>query len=420
MKKSLLLVVKDQLEAKFLTNRHFLPQLVGAFDVTLMCPANWDPSFREAIRSEYPEMRFLGHWPDSQVRFIDQVVYWLKSELFFILNSRKSESCFQKAFFNLDAPLSLLLRTNLDRALVRILSPIFNNWFPERLMKAPIAALALGLKPLERWMFRHNSFATGRNGRRAFDYILFGRPNSLVNIPVFRSYANPNTRLITVCRNFDTPALKGIFSVPAHCTLIFDRYLCEHLRWLNHTSNYGAAILCEHPVKFFRKNHNSSKKQPIKVLYATALRHHVPDEPQTARRLYSFLFQTLGTDFRLFLRVHPSDDHKRYTNLLRKPNVFLEEDANTNTFGTYRGDREFFPPPAEIERFYARLQQMDLVLSTGSTINYEAHILGVKAAYLKLTRDLEWVYKRDHLRILKEKHLIPVITNLRDLTGLIA
>ena len=54
---------------------------------------------------------------------------------------------------------------------------------------------------------------------------------------------------------------------------------------------------------------------------------------------------------------------------------------------------------------------MDLVISTFSTISYEAKMLGVPTLFLHIDPSISWISRRDHLRMLSNRHGIPVVTD---------
>jgi hypothetical protein len=276
--------------------------------------------------------------------------------------------------------------------------------------------VSVPLMPARPLVLGHRRFYSPVRLRERFDYILFGRPNAFANIAIQKAHAAAGTKIVTLCRNFDVPASKGIFTVPSDYTIVFDRALAEHLRALNGPENYGKVVLYDHPVRFLRQPRKSDSNGCLKILYAANGRVFVPGEQDIVWRLYSFLSQEYGGRFRLFVRPHPtdygeSDRCERFAGVLKKPNVFLE-----SRYGQFLDGRDgrklFFPCPRDADQYYARLQEMDLVLSSFSTINYEARLLGVNTAFLSLDRRLDWLARRDHLRLMIERHDIPVLTSL--------
>jgi hypothetical protein len=420
MRKRLLLVIKDQLEFRLLVNDVFLPGLLTRFDVALMSPANGSDLFRSRVRERYPQVGFVDGNRDGEVRLIDRFVYWLKNELFFILNARRSETCFQKVLLSLELPVRAVARRILEEPFARTLSPIFNSPAASRLIRSILGVASILLQPIGPAILRHRRFYSPVPTRDPFDYILFGRPNAFANIAIRQAYATPSTRIITLCRNLDVPAAKGIFTVPSDYTIVFDVALYEHLRTLNSPLNYGRVVLCDHPATLLKKRGGAGGVRRRDVLYAANARVFVPNEDDIVDRLYAFLTRQYGAAFRLFLRPHPTDYRDdghcdRFAKLLRNGHARLEERYGQLLDGE-TGRRLFFPCPADTDKYYARLQEMDLILSSFSTINYEAKVLGVSTAFLKLDAGLDWVARRDHVRLMSERHGIEILTCLDGIT----
>jgi len=414
MKKKLLLVIQDHLEFKFIMNDYFLPILLRKFKITLMCPVNKDESFRKSILSKYPTVNFLNI-PPLKIWALDKATYWLRSELFFILNSNKSESCFQKVFLNLELPFKSLLRKKLDNEFNKTYPLFFNNNYAKILLKIFLIPVSIPLTLFKRYIFSQSWFFTKGFSKDKFDYIFYGSPYSLANIMIYKIFTHSNTRIISLCRNLDTPALKGIFIIPSDYTVVFDKFLYEHLISLNDPLNYGKIILYEHPVKFFKKEEKKKDEKGKNILYASSVPNLIPNESKTVENLYSFLSKELRDNFTLFLRIHPNDDIDRYKKFYLKKNIILEKNFYKYRFKDFMEKKRNFPTLVDVEDFYNKLQEMDLVLSSGSTINYEAYLLKVKTAYLKLSKDIDWIFKRDHLKILTEKYKIPILEDIREL-----
>jgi len=414
--KRLLLVIKDHLEFRFIMNDYFLTPFFRKFDVTLMCPENSDKFFRASVSSKFPKIKFLNLWPEKEICLKDKIIYWAKSEAFFILNAYKSESCFQKVFLNLELPLRQILKKVQIKNLIILFSPFFNNDVLENLLKIFIFPIFSILLLFRTYIYSHRRFFSKLDlyEKINFDYILWGRPYSIANIPIYNTFTHSNTKIITICRNFDTPALKGIFTIPSHFTIVFDKILYNHLATLNCPLNFGKAILYEHPIRSYRRGLNKENEKVKNILYATISPWFIPDEDKIVERLYNLFAEEMKEEFTLFLRIHQDDDIERYKKIYMHKNIALEKKFYKQDFKTFSGRRECFPTPDEIEVFYDRLQNMDIVFSSGSTINYEALLLGVKTVFLKPIDSINWIFKRDHLKILTEEYKIPIFENIED------
>ena len=416
-KKNLLLVINDPLEFNLLMNRFFVPSLLKKYNVILKCPVNKNKIFRQSISEEYPSIKFLESDINNKLCFLDRINFWLRKELFFLLNAGKSESCFQKVFLNLDYLCRIFIKKSVMKNFNEFFSFLFNNSILRSLLKIFIVPLIFIAKLLQGYIFSYKTFFTKiYKDKNTFDSILWAQPCSLGNINDYCKFANCKTKLITVCRNFDTPALKGVFTVPVDYTIVFDKFLYEHIVNLNSPLNYGKLVLKKSPIRCFRKNAIKKKNSIVNILYATGAPRFIPDENSIIIIIYNFFANQYKESFKFFVRLHRNDNIDRYDlDFLNKKNVILEKEPYSYCFDNVGGEKEFFPIISEVTRFYHYLQEMDLVLSCTSTINYEAHMIGAKTAYIRLNQKRGWLYNRDHLKILNRKHKIPIIDNLTDL-----
>ena len=243
-KKNLLLVINDPLEFNLLMNRFFVPSLLKKYNVILKCPVNKNKIFRQSISEEYPSIKFLESNIDNKLCLLDRINFWLRKELFFLLNAGKSESCFQKVFLNLDYLCRIFIKKSVMENFNEFFSFLFNNSILRSLLKIFIAPLIFIAKLLQGYIFSYKTFFTKiYKDKNIFDSILWAQPCSLGNINDYCKFANHKTKLITVCRNFDTPTLKGVFTVPVDYTIVFDKFLYEHIVNLNSPLNYGKLVL---------------------------------------------------------------------------------------------------------------------------------------------------------------------------------
>lgn len=424
MKRRVLLVIKDQLEFRSLINDVFLPGLLARFEVVLMCPGNRSAVFREGVRARYPAVVFLDAWFDDQVSLGDRAMYWLKNELYFLLNAPRSETCFQKVFLSLELPIRALTGRILEDAFARRLAPFFNSKTWRGIAKGSLKVLSVLLSPLRNFVFRHRTFHSDITFQERFDYVFFGRPNSFSNIAVQKAFADSSTKIVTFCRNFDVPASKGVFTVPSDYTIVFDRFLCGHLRDLNSPLNYGQVILYDHPLVFFKKGRTKECGALRQILYAANAEVFVPNEGRIVRDLFESLTRARRSGFQLHIRPHPTDrseahTRQRFHDVLQHDNVVLERLDGCALDGAGSGAVPF-PTPDDADRYYERILRMDLVISSFSTINYEAKLLGVPSVFLSIDPTIAWISRRDHLRLLSERHGIPVLTNAGDVSAYVS
>lgn len=395
--KSLLVVIKDSVEYKLIVNDFILGPLSRRFKVTIMAPVNKDIHFRNTIYGKY-SVDFLDTWPADKIVFPDKVLYWLKRQLFYMINSTISESCFQKAWLHFGLGEDVIILGN-----------------HRRLLKQLSTCLCLLAKPFWKPVTRHRFYFSRLNSALKFDYILFGRPDSLINLIVYNSFRKDNTKVIAICRNLDTPALKGVYTVPTDLTVVFDREVKKHLLELNNRENIGRVLIIPFPAKAT----NIHKKDALfVVMYATSLPVFNPFEPEIVKEVYDYLKDTFHDNFKLKLKIHPGDSRERYGIAEAKNVEVIDEKKTGRYYDSFLGRRLLFSNPEQIEAFYNELSSIDLLMSSGSTINYEAFLAGIRSVFVnfKKYRNLDILYLRDHLRILVEKFQIPVIHGVNDLT----
>lgn len=414
-KKKLLLVINDSHEFKLLMNNQFYSILNKRFNITLLCPFNKDKLFRKEILKEFPDIRFCNIWLPKKLCFLDKIIYSLVKEIFFVINSFRSVSCFQKTYLNLSFIFYIINKSIFEKDVVNFFSIFFNNKFLKYILKTLIIPIYILVFPFHKYIYKHKyTFTKFKKNKCKFNYIFFGRTYSMMNISIYKMFSNSNTKLIGLCRNFDSPGLKGPYTIPVDYTVIFDKYLKNHLVSLSDPSNYGKILLYDNTISCFRKL--KRKKKHIKqILYATSSFFYIFNECEVVKIVYNLLYSRYGNNFNLFIRVHPNDKISNYNKVNNFKNIFFVTKLFAHKFKKFNCKSEYFPIQKDIEDFYNNLQKMDLVLSCGSTINYEAYILRIKSAFLNLNKRSDWVFKRDHIKILNENINIPIIEDLRDL-----
>ena len=396
--KSLLVVIKDSVEYKLIVNDFILGPLCRRFKVTVMTPVNKDSRFRDTLRDKYP-VDFTDIWPADKIVFVDKALYWVKRQLFYMINSTISESCFQKVWLHFGFSEKAIIQRRHRRLLKQL-----SRW------------LHLCAKPFWRAVLKHRFYFSRLKIDQKFDYILFGRPDSLVNLIVYNSFSKDKTRIIAFCRNLDTPALKGVYTVPVDLTVVFDKEVRRHLLKLNSRENIGRIMTLPFPAK----TTGVFKNEPLTVvMYATSLPVFNPYEPEIVKEIYGYLKNAFHGDFKLKLRIHPGDSRKRYVIAGSKNVEVIDENQTGRYYESFSGKKLLFNDPEHIESFYKELSSVDLLMSSGSTINYEAFLAGTRSVFVNFKKylDLDILYQRDHLRILVEKFKIPVIQEVNDLSG---
>jgi len=416
---TMLIVIKDLLEQKLIVNDKFLQPLLEKYKVTIASPVCMDERYKAAILKEFGDIDFLDTWPRYDISIMDEFVYWLRNEFFFTINSFKSESCFQKAYLNLILPFGAIFEKDLRPFYEKFFSKHFNSTIGKFILKAIISPFYVlyNVLPLKKIIFSYKKSFTKKIDAAKFDQILFGRPDSAVNIYIYNTYSHAETKVTTLCRNFDTPALRGVFAVPSDYTIVFDKALARHLMNVNNMTNFGKIVLYDHPIKSYKANERQGDEIP-KILYATSAPSLLPSEPETIMKIHDFLEKKYKENFQLFLRLIYADSPQRYENLLSKKNVYLEKQY-LSSFDSHYNRKLEFPTPEETREFYDRLQRFDLLLSSGSTINYEAYLLNIKTAYCNFYDNTKWLFRRDHLRILSEELGIATLSHVDELGQLL-
>lgn len=416
-REKLLIIVKDYVEEKIVLGSDLLSCCLNRYIVYLMSPAIKDQRYKKLIRKEYPELKFIDFWPREEIKILDQIKYWLKSQLYFLYSAYRSKSCFQKIFLNTHLLLKPVLPTvdTLPFA-IRLFRPLFNSPLLENILKVILVPLLFFSLPFKSWVFSsRRSFTSKINSKLKFDHIFFVRPDSTANMLLYNSFSHPNTIVTTMCRNWDTPALRGIFAVPSNETLAFEELLANHIKQLNRPSNFGNIRIMPYSVKKNKvrriDSHNNKK---LKILYATSASFFATDEPKLVEEIYRYLEGKFGKNFELIIRLIYTDSDGRYQTTLNHENVSIDK-SYFQYFDSFYGKKLPFFAPDGVKNFKDSLKQYDLLLSTVSTINYEAHLLGVNTCYLHTNPRDKWIYQRDHFQILIHEMGLPVVNSVQEI-----
>lgn len=397
-KKDILVVIKDNTEFKLIVNDQILGKLVIKFNVSILSPVTVDEKFKKDVLSRYA-VDFVDVWPVEDIKFIDKVIYWCKRQAFFVYNSSQSESCFQKALIYLGIPEHMVLCGTY-----------------RKILKTVMFFLSILARLLASYIFSHRRYFSKTSMKKKFDYILFGRPDSMINALIYNTFKKSNSKTITLCRNWDTPALKGIFTIPSDITVVFEKELANLLQCVNREENFGKIVCCQFP--YVLKKQHKRKENKIHILYATSLPRLYPDEPVLVKYLIEELQNFFG-DFLIFrLRLHPADTPNRYKFIGEYPYVQWEKSEEIKVFyKTHYKKKLAFNTLQTVENLHASLNSADLLISVASTINYEAVKFGIPSCYLNFVNyyPFSYVYEREHLKILSQCFDIPISTNIDEL-----
>lgn len=397
-KKDILVVIKDNMEFKLIVSEEIVGKLVGKYNVSIMSPVTADEKFRKDVLSRYA-VDFVDVWPVEDIKFIDKVIYWCKRQAFFVYNATQNESCFQKAWVYFGIPEHIVLRGKY-----------------RKILKALTFFLSILARPLGAYIFCHRKYFSRSYTEKKFDYIFFGRPDSMINALIYNTFKKSDSKIITLCRNWDTPALKGIFTIPSDITITFEKELSKLLNRVNRKENFGKIICCQFP--YILKNRHKRKENKIHILYATSLPRLYPDEPVLVKYLIEELRDFLADSLIFRLRLHPEDTLNRYKFIEEYPNVQWEKSEEIKVFYKSHYKKKLaFNTLQTVENLHASLNGADLLISVASTINYEAVKFGVPSCYLNFYDyyPFNYVYEREHLKILSQCFDIPISTNINEL-----
>ncbi len=409
----ILLTIKDHHEFKVLLNDFVISALSKKYKIDVAI-FDIDDDMAVQLEINYRGIRFISDWP-PKASFFSRVKYWVSLQVHFLSNMYRSESCFQKSVINFFSIFRFLFGIK-DGGLM--MSRFFLN------NSVCCLAWQFLLNPLHlvsrviSWSLcrkKKNAFLSDSYEKQIYQYIVFGGPNSLANKYFYKKFIAPgsNAKVVTVCKNLETPSLKGIFVVPSDITISFDPIVTGSLRKLGCPGRYGKIVEFRNPLLNYKKPNVKKNRKKVYILFATSHQGLCPNDPQSVFTLHGFLHDWFDDNYHLTIRPVHSDDMIRYANVLSSNNVCLDDSLivdkkRVNGLSAYNSK-------VEIEKFYDRLQSYDYVFSSSSTINYEAYLMGVKSAYISFDTGLSWVNRRDHLEELRNKYNIPLIKNVGEL-----
>jgi len=410
-----LIVVKDHHEFKIFFNQYTLKQTLAEYNVdVLMPPLAMDT--RQRLTEEFPGLDFQYKWPATPA-FLQKILFWIYTQLFFLSLSYKSESCFQKVVISFFAVLGFFrkerggglkyARTILSSDIQRIVTKVI--LFPGVLI-GKLFFLVVSTSKI-------NNHRVDTK-KKLYKYIVFGRPNSLINKDVYQKYFVDSTtqKIVTVCRNLDTPYLKGPFVVPSDITIVLDSIVKCGLEELFPKKMYGQIIERKSHLEHFALDNIEAKARMF--LYASTDPYLSPNEPSSVLILYRTLERLFGTDFKLTIRLIHSDSIERYECLSEMKNIYFDLSLLNADFkpGEYEA---MFCSKDDVDGFYEYLKTFDWLFSSTSTLNYEAKKLGLKTAYIGFDQSLAWLYQREHLKKIMEEYSIPLLMCSKDLENLL-
>lgn len=404
------MVVKDHHEFKLLLNEHVLTYLDKKFLVKVILPSV-DSEFKEIVEAKYDNVSIFAEWPKPASTIL-KVYYWAVLQLHYLANADKSESCLQKSIINFISSAGFL--TNRKGAGISFANRVTSSSIKR------LAWLVFGrflILPLLMIRYISGMGIARRVEEEAefFDYIVFGRPNSTDNVYFFNRFNGRKAKVVTLCRNLDTPTLKGPFTVNSDLTISFDSIITDDIKSLLDRDNYGRVLQLASPIKLFKKDvAEKMTDAPVNVLFASSDPWLSPNDPLAFGKLLSELKQRYGSNFNLTLRLVHSDKLDRYLGTDIESEFVKVDLSLMSEYNKQKGN--VFEARNDASEFYSMLQQYDYVFSSSSTINYEAVLLGINTAYLSFGEEMELIDKRDHLAALRHKYNIPLIKDDNNLS----
>lgn len=386
--KKLLIVASDNVESRLILNDYILNNFFKNKEITVITKA--DKRFYE---EEIKQIR-------SSIKYIDKYFVSNKFKLFFfkiciffshLSNINNSISSFQKFF--------ILNGISVDRAL----SKIFYNKVRFILPFLEFLGNLFNIRYLD--IFKKYS-------NNKFDYILFSRPDDLLNLEIFNKYGGKKTKIITLIRNFDTPTLKRIFVVKSTYSLIYEPKLNKLIAKQKNVKEYGKIININYFIETKRLKQEVQKKH---ILFATSQEEFVTGKCKQID-IINYISQNIRSkDIKLVVRVHPN--HKnQYKKLLKNTNIILQNEINT-IFKSKEGARVELQTKKDIDNYIEVLQESYCVFTFGSTIVYDAIKLEIPSYFISLDAN-SMLYEREHLRLLSKKN-IKTLKTMKDIDDVI-
>lgn len=406
-RKKLLIVVDDPLEYKLLINDLVLKPLINKFEVTLACPAAKDSNFKKEIHNHY-NVSFLPYFPENRIKENLQkgniivcvnsfIYYYIKQLAFFSFNFNRSESAFQKISLLLGWKINYILKRK-HIGLRRLISSIVKIIFYP--FKNIIYSKTIYIKPKISKIYTK------------FDHILFGGPDSVANIQLFHNHSQDKnkTQIITLCRNFDSPALKGIYTIPSDITYYYDEDQKIMINKFLDKRFTGRLVKIPYFLTKYKKN-RIRNKSIFRVLFPSGTPSFVKNQDKILNVIYNTL-ESYCNNFLLVLRIHPNDSLNNYD--IRNKKNLLINDEFFDKYITYSKKIHLYYGENNTKKFINNLANTDVILSPASTIVYEGMLCGAKCFFLNYYNDLDTLYKREHLKMLIKKGVV-VINNKDEL-----
>jgi len=379
--KKLLVVLKDNVEYKnFIEYFHLIDS--SKYEIYLTSPVGQDEKFLSDIALLNCGIKVINIWDESFMLYSDKVKYWLKRQFFYLEKSQISESCFQKFWINLRVPVSNIL-TGKGRRLQKLLTVA--------LMKIVPVYVYSYVDSLS-----YKSMLPEKYSTKIFDRILFMRPDSSMNILFYNTFSTSETEIITFIRNYDTPALKGDFTIKSNVTWVVSNNLKGLLEKVHSKKSYGR-------IEVVNKLLNQKVIESKNILYCTSHPVFFPSENVVLNNIIN----NLPSDCLFRVRLHPADRIERYT---VNRGYFLESNEQYVKY-LVDGKNVKFHSLKSIEVFKKELASYGVLITHSSTVVKDAFDIGVRELYFIVDIDdpYKYIFKREHIGMLIEELNIKTI-----------
>ncbi len=373
--KKFLVVIKDNLEYKnFVDYFHLIDKNKNKIYVT--SPVAIDQNFIKDIKQLSENIKVIDIWDECSIRFSDKVKYWIKRQFFYLENSLISESCFQKFWLHIGFSEANVLSGR-------------NRFIQQKISKFLVY---LTPKFLYRFIYnlKYNSHLTNHSKKYNFDYIVFMRPDSAINILFYNTFKTQKNKVITFVRNYDTPALKGIFTVKSDITLLVSNNLKKLLKKIHHKNFIGF-------IKVITKSSNKVDHKLKNILYCTSHPKFFPQENIVLENL----IKKLAYGYKLKIRLHPSDYMERYN--INK-SFFLNPNEHYIQYHTKKNKMKFHSLDT-INKQTKDFIRYDTLITHSSTVVKDAFDSGIKNLYFIIdgNEQYKYIFNREHINLLTEE-----------------
>lgn len=387
--KKLLIVTNDNIESRLILNDYILNNYFRNKEIDVMTKA--DRLFYEKeIKPLRDDIKYLDDYVTSNK--VKLFIY--KVCIFFshLSNINNSISSFQKIFILSGLPTKI------------VLSKIFYSKIKYILPLLEFIGSLFNFRYLD--IFKKNS-------GQEYDYILFSRPDDLLNLEIFNKYGGKRTQIITLIRNFDTPTLKRIFVVQSTYSLVYESKLNKLIKKQKNVKDYGKII----DINYFLDEISLKKSVEKKyILFATSQEEFVTGNYKQIDIINYIAQKIEGKNIQLIARVHPN--HKnQYKELDENTSIILQNEIYT-IFKSKNGGNLELQTKENQYNYIETLQKSYCVFTFGSTIVYDAIKLRIPSYFINLDSN-SMLYEREHLKLLSSIG-VEVLTTINEIDNAIS